>query len=641
MDVVKKPDQSELLNQLKSLAAGGIQIDRQQILNNMCSQFKDPYRWIVEYAANSYDAGASHCYIWGMRTESGITIFIEDNGHGMNRSRVMDFATLFRSVKKKELRKIIGQFGVGKISPAAVPGQCGFVMETSTGKESWRMTTGNLLSDEPIWLEEVKELSEPGTRFEITFKSEKPVKDELKKLSVCLEMYLRYLPMSIIVFDLACHDDSLKEAEVILKMHGSWNNQEGRFQGFYEMYGGSCKFDIAISVEKGVHEIYKNRVYISDQYNLIFHDLDQKANIPYLSVRVDSAGFETPFGRHKLSNEDILTSFSSHFRKKVLPGYLEKLFEAYENGYLDEYNISSMEIQDMVCALLGYDSSPTAVWSKVSIFMVYTSDRFQLLCLNELRRAVQNARVLYLENESTGRDYSVFDGPVLALKQPEGALKLLKKMFSKELRNLTEQDIVLEAKVENAPALSDLEKRFNGYLRFHPAVFAKNILIVGNKEPLLESYLLSENRQTSFLKETSRETEDASNQLAALRWTVNYLVTADGKKPCMTHRFIVKGDKVVLNLYHQEVKRLIKVAEKNASLAGHLALSMCLTGEKRVLPHLTPQMCEKLLAMDAIAKCGADTLSEFNEKKNQMLGLRSNHRRKFMRDASDIRTWLR
>ena len=642
MDAPKGTAGNDILKDLEAIVNDGIQTDRKTLTENMCSQFKDPKRWIVEYVNNSYDAKATRCIVYGTETADTITISVEDNGHGMDRQGVVDFATLFRSVKQGDPRESIGRFGVGKLSPAAVPGQCGFVMETSTGKECWRMTAGSLLSEEPIRVEAVIRVPERGTRFEITFKKEAPLKEELKKLAENLKIYNRFLPLRIVVFEVVGEDSPQPSAEAILTMQGNWQFGEGRFEYVFELRAAGRKFDAAISLCKGEHEVYQNRVYITNTYNLLSHDLKRTLTVPHLSIRVDSRDFETPFGRHRLSNEHVLSQFSKRLREGVLPPYLGKLFRLYEAGRLREYGITPMEVQDIASALLAYDSSPEAVWSRVALFSVHLSGRCSLQSLNELRHAVRVAKVLYLESQATGADLSLIDGPVLALKQPEGALEFLKNLFAKELVNLAEQDVVVEAKPENAPSIGESEKRFKRYLGFHPAVFRKNLLEAEDDDQPRDSLMNgTEIDRIGRLEGASRQASDAQDELAALEWTVNYLVAPDGRKPCLTHRFTVRGDRVVLNLYHPEVRQLIEVSEKNAALAGHLALAMCLTGEKRVLPHLTSQMCEELLAMDAIAKCGADRTYNSDTEPEELFDTPSARFQSLRRDADDTRRWVR
>lgn len=169
----KQPSAEQLLHDLESLVEAGIQTNSPQLKKDMVSQFSDPKYWIREYVANSFDAGARTCNVSGREDDATVTIAVVDDGHGMNRAGVLDWAHLFRSVKThhKDLPPV-GTFGVGKLSPAAVPGQCSFLMVTSTGEECWRLRTGSLLDDSPLRLERVSPVPAQGTRFEITFAKE-------------------------------------------------------------------------------------------------------------------------------------------------------------------------------------------------------------------------------------------------------------------------------------------------------------------------------------------------------------------------------------------------------------------------------------------------------------------------------------
>lgn len=157
--MAEQPLDPEILDEhLRTITAEGIQADRRQLLKDMCGQFADPREWIREYVVNGYDAGASRVWIDGseQEAEETYTISVEDNGRGMDRKGVQDFLTVFRSVKSGDARQIVGCHGIGKLSVAAVDGQCGFYMITSTGKQCWRMRTGHLLDDTPIRLERVQ-----------------------------------------------------------------------------------------------------------------------------------------------------------------------------------------------------------------------------------------------------------------------------------------------------------------------------------------------------------------------------------------------------------------------------------------------------------------------------------------------------
>jgi hypothetical protein len=103
------------------------------------------------------------------------------------------------------------------------------------------------------------------------------------------------------------------------------------------------------------------------------------------------------------------------------------------------------------------------------------------------------------------------------------------------------------------------------------------------------------------------EAKNARHDLEAIQWRVNYLVGNDGKTPCTTRRFLLKGNSVVLNLYHPEVTELLLLSDKAPSLAGHWGLAMCLTDPgQKILAHLSHEAREDLILADAIAKCGTE-----------------------------------
>jgi len=143
-----------LLEDLEQIAKEGITVDVARLKEDMCAQFADPNEWVREYVVNVYDAHARHCSL--------------DDGLRMDRQRVADFMTLYRSSKSQtNNRKPIGRHGIGKLSIAAVPGQCSFNLLTSNGKEAWKMETGRLLDQTPISILPVAPPPPRGTRFEI------------------------------------------------------------------------------------------------------------------------------------------------------------------------------------------------------------------------------------------------------------------------------------------------------------------------------------------------------------------------------------------------------------------------------------------------------------------------------------------
>jgi len=279
-----------LVEELQKIASEGIVVDRDKLKKDMCEQFADPREYIREYVVNAFDADANVCWITGQEDEQTITITIEDNGHGMDRKGVLDFNTLYRSVKTQSLNDAVGQFGVGKLSVAAIKGQRKFVMTTSTGKESWRMKANCLLEDDLILLEKLDDTLPQGTKFEISFDRQISLKRELTELEKVLRKYLQYKDIII------CISDYKGDLRRWLQPHG-WDSKEihGKADPYSRRYLldlEGMKFDVVLSIGSTSHEVYKQRVLITNHYNLLFFKEKKVKEIPYLTIRVDSEDFQ-------------------------------------------------------------------------------------------------------------------------------------------------------------------------------------------------------------------------------------------------------------------------------------------------------------------------------------------------------------
>lgn len=630
-----KLDLSELKNNLDNLTKEGIGVDRQKLIKDMCSQFADYREWIREYVVNAYDARAHHCYISGYENEKTLTIIVEDDGHGMDREGVIVFNTVYRSVKNGESNKVVGCHGIGKLSVAAIPGQCGFNMTTSTGKECWNMRTGCLLDGSPIKLGQVEPVPPQGTRFEITFKKTNSIHKELNQLANILERYCRYLPIKTGVIALEGDDPkSPKSAHIIRTIFGQWASQTERFGRMYSFQIGDKKYDVVLGLGIGTHEIYQNLVLVSDRYNLLFHDLSSIIKVPHLKFRVNSPDFDLPFGRHCLRNEEVLGPLTKYLRENILMQYLGELFMIYMKGILREFDVSPIEIQDIACALITYDAKPNRIWCQLPIFSLCNQPRLSLV---ELRDIVSKRGVLYLESEENiGVDYSIFDDPVLTLKQPESGLELLENLFGSRIINLGMDDVVLEAPAGTTPELGPLENRFSQFLGFHPELFQK----MGkrfDKDESLSLNLISSSFE--LIDGLSQESQKAREDLASINWRVNYLVQKDGKSKCVTRRFLFKNNTVILNLNNPEIQSLVELSGIDPNLAVHFALAICLAEGGKILSYLTPEACEELILMDAMIRCGGK-LSPEDMKVPENIEINDRHWQDFLRNLDDKRRWL-
>ena len=604
----QKKKASEIQRELRSIAGQGIQADRKKLKKDMCEQFADPREWIREFVVNACDADATVCWISGWEDAETITITVEDNGHGMDRKGVLDFNMLYRSVKKSDINPAVGQFGVGKLSVAAMPGQCRFSMTTSTGKEAWRMKAKCLLDDDSILLEQIDPVPPTGTKFEITFKKEHSLNKELLKLEQILENYLRYKDITI------CVSSSDGQFTHWLQPR-SWGGMGmdsylTPYSRRYILDLDGTSFDVVLSIGATSHELYKQRVLITKRYNLLFPK-KRTAEIPYLTIRVDSNDFQVPIGRHCLSNEELLAGLSQKLGSDLLPQYVNELLRSYQKGFPDKYGKLYAQIEEMACALMLSWGDAGKVWNRFPLFILKNDNRLSLF---ELQEKMAEKGKLYMEGEeSVGADYSIFDAPVLAKKQPRGGKEVLEKMFADFIINLGIHDIIFERPRNISDSLSPLEEKFQKYLGFHPSIVKMNFLEKQDPGKERGMFGIGNDMSQDELERLSgvfKESREAIKKLEKIKWRINYLVHQDGRTPCSTQLFLFNNDTVVLNLNHAEIRKFVDLTELSPALAGHWALAMCLTSDEKILPDLTPQVREDLVLMDAIAKCGTKKIPE-------------------------------
>jgi len=589
---------------LAEISQQGIRADCKHLLEDIGSQFSDYREWIREYVVNASDAGATWCRVLGREDDDQISIYIWDNGHGMDEQGVGDFLTLFRSVKEGDSRLAVGRFGVGKACILAIPDLVGLSMATSTGTEAWKMQIGSFLDAKPIHVQRVEPAGEPGTRFSITFKKKITLDQEMHRLGDILYTYVRYLPMTITIQNAKAGENGFPSFRHI---NDKWSVYGERLGRKYTFSLNGSSYDAILGLGQDVHEIYQNRVMVTARYNLFCHDLGRNIATPGISVRVDSPDFELPFGRHGLRNEEVLIPLSRHLRKTILPDYFDELHEMYLNSSPVNTFINIVEIEDLVCALLVYDSGAGCRWSHFPVFTVWGHPRLSIV---ELRKLVDEAGRIYLEDpDNVGADYTAFDAPVISMTQPQGGLKFLKEMFAAELLNLGSKDLVLEQPLSSGKKLSWSELNFESFLGFRPELLAKFRPDTEREIDEISLYALSAADDSqdiiSRLSENSglsSEARHARTDLEEIVWRVNYLVERDGVSPCLSQKFLYKDETVILNLHHPEVRKLLLLSEKLPSLSGHWAMAMCLEDRKKILNHLTPEAREDLIRLDAMVR---------------------------------------
>jgi hypothetical protein len=294
-------------------------------------------------------------------------------------------------------------------------------------------------------------------------------------------------------------------------------------------------------------------------------------------------------------------------------------------------------MEEMACALLLIDDTVLGGnWRHLPLFVAMNAPRRSFL---ELQQEVRKSGILYLEVEPVaGTDYGAFNGPIISGVRPKGGIEVLKKHFAQEMVLLGQDDVILEIAQCFSPGLGEKEKRFEKCLGFQGALLERAGTDSNGKETGrqgLDARLENMERFEGVVREGIRAKQD----LSSLKWRVNYLVHRDGKTPCKTHRFILRGGRVVLNLNHSEVHKLVALSEKNPNLAGHWATATCLGDESNILlDHIMPETREDLLMLDAISKVGATEMMQPEEAGRTV---RPKRFRDFLRDIEDPIRWLR
>ena len=257
----KVTQKKELQDTLNELALKGLQADTAQVKKDMCAQFADPRECGREYVVNASDAGATYCIVRGTKENDKITLEFTDDGCGMNRQGVLDFFNVYRSQKDHPNSKAVGRHGIGKLSVAAIPGQCGFEMLTSNGQETWHVKTGLLLDNKPITIVRRKTVSKPGTSFKITFTSKNSLKKEMEAYRDVLVKYVCFLPMLVQVWIPENEDDASEQFPEFINRE--WPGNGVTWYKSYQTHIRGNELHVVLGIGATVNVLYQNNVMIT------------------------------------------------------------------------------------------------------------------------------------------------------------------------------------------------------------------------------------------------------------------------------------------------------------------------------------------------------------------------------------------
>ncbi len=630
----------ELEKALREKTQEGIQVNKKQNTINMCSQMPNVDLWIKEIAANASDAGASRFWVYSKEKDGKLIVICEDNGHGMTKQVFSDHFTVYRSRKRPDSlddRKVHGTHGLGKLTVAKIPGQVGYKMITSTGESTWVATTGSLIKCDPIKLEKQEEVLPQGTRLEVTIENSVTRYRYMQRLHDILNEYARFLRMDI---NVQLPSDGDESEALMVTINDRWMHplDPGILTSQFT-YGGN-HFDIVMGIGPGSQEIYQSRILITREYNLISYDLTKPWEISNLWIRVDSPDFRLPFGRHRLMNEKILDPVSEHIRNELLPKLIQQISSFYPGNLIKEFGISTKDFEQHIFSLLFHDGNTNHPWFDVPVFKAVVGDP---LSLNQLLHIYEEKQMILIEDgEFDGVDFTRFEVPVLIKDQPDMAMKVIKDCFSERLIKIGANDLVFEPRKGEGPELPEEALQFQKTLGMKDGVFGPE-LSPGTRN--FTEHMTGgqyKNLQGLLPSRTMDESMQAIDDLQEMVWRVNYLMDRDGETPCKTHMFIYRKGKIVLNLYHPEVQHLMELSKQAPALAGHWATALCLSDKRNVLPHLSDDVREDLLTIDAMLRAGEMGVDNLDLEHEDMddPDFRAYHgrriRRRFRNDPDDL-----
>jgi len=626
-----KANNRKLKDALTKITSSGIQADRKQLKKDMRAQFSNYREWIREYLVNAYDAMATYCRIYGEQDGDDITVTVIDDGKGMSRQRIEKFFTLYSSEKDIDSSKAIGTHGIGKLSIAAIPNQTRFEMETSDGKESWLAKAGKLDSEEDIHVQKLDQVRPHGTTFRITFKKKCSLFEEMSQLKEILTRYVRYLPIQIYIS--VPTNENEESHPVQYGINEDWSSYYDSFTQDYKIDVGEDSFEVQISIGENLHEIYQNKVLVSNNYDLVSSDLKEEWALQCLAIRVNGSSFELPFGRHCLSDEEILKPLSKKIRSRLLPQFMHELYKNKEQVSQEEIRTQEFQIDTLTCNLINYDRTLTKPWNTYEFIKIRELGK---LSFKELSDIVSEKGRFFVEDESnSGFDYSYFTEPVLHHSQPGEFLSLLKSIFKEKCVFLKSEELVFEKLGDHSKELTEQQKTFEKNLGFHPGLFSPdNIDLLDDIDGIDDSGMDSDPGDDSFIGQGFfNEVEEACNDLSKLKWKASFLVEKDFKTPSQTHLFIYSNNTIILNLYHPLITKLVELSSIMPKLAGHWAISLCLEDGRNVFPYLSADTREELLMLDGIAKLNVEGSSKKLEQDRKAFKQVFNNFKKNLNDS--------
>ena len=287
-----------------------------------------------------------------------------------------------------------------------------------------------------------------------------------------------------------------------------------------------------------------------------------------------------------------------------MPDFYRELLLLYKNGDLRSFNFSNYNFLLLTSALIYLDDQATKPWMDTPVLKCVEQ---KTVSFNELFKRVNNGQLIYLADPKlNGVDFSVFNGPVLENEQTGYCRKVVLRHFEKKMVDLTVETLIMEKPGSSRGELNHSEREFERHLGFRPELLARRERSNQFKQPGNPGDSMDFDFDNETTKGITREIKKANMELENIGWRVSKLVERDGETPCTTHLYLFNHNTIVLNLYHPQIKQLVRLTEVNPILAGHWAMAICLLDDKNILPHVSPETREDLLLLDAMVRANSN-----------------------------------
>ena len=590
------------LNQaLQELASKNIQADPSHLVESIRRQFANPLEYVRELIANGLDAGATGIRVRGRWLEGEkypLQIFFEDDGKGMGRAEVERYLTVFDSFKDGD-GATVGRHGVGKLSPWADSHLGTYTVDTCDSKERTFLHMESVhqgvmrvypAGDRP-----------PGTTVTLAWRGRdaEELAFRMERVTKVAEEYCRYAGKPIRIEyrnHLLCQEESV--AITHTPDGDGWVPLES-----VEIPGGKVKLWYRLGGGPWGVFFYQGGIRLcSDNSALSITNGTGGWEFPGLQLMADSQAFDVPISRNAVKRNEPYFALGWYLRKKVVPALVEEACRRLSREDMSQFREQD---EDLTIAYLRHDFK-FAPAKDIPLFPVFP---FGKACVNQLNAWRHRQGKLCVCRIECGP----LDAPPQAAADMLDARRLTFQMRSVLEAGLGplqdvdfDKEVMVLSETSQQGQLSPLEARFQDCLTLRKPgmewLMESDEEIAGLGARILDMAFRRLGKEGRGEKEISNER--CAPEIPKIKFRLGRLVKMDGNTPATTRKFLQDGKSVVLNLFHPDLERHMRLAAKDPSLAAHWCLrELLLSGEVEQFRHLSQEVREALIQFDAAARC--------------------------------------